>query len=100
VMGKEAPAQTMAKLSRFLRHVHLKDSTPQGNDVRYVLTGRGTIPLRDIVRLLVEQRYPGYFSFEWEKVWHPDIEEPEAAFPQFAEVLRAYLTDAGLRPSV
>ena len=24
--------------------------------------------------------YKGYDSFEWEKLWHPGIEEPELAF--------------------
>lgn len=28
-------------------------------------------------------------SFEWEKRWHPEIEEPEVALPVFVQVLRA-----------
>ena len=31
--------------------------------------------------------YKGYYGFEWEKQWHPDIAEPEVAFPQYAEVV-------------
>jgi hypothetical protein len=46
---------------------------------------------------LVKMGYKGYYSFEWEKVWHPDIEEPEIAFPDFARVVSQYLRDAGSR---
>ncbi len=91
VVGKEDPAHTLEQGGSYVRHVHLKDSKPEGKDVRYVLTGEGTIPLRRIVQLLVQRQYPGYFSFEWEKVWHPTIPAPEIAFPGFAQKMRAYL---------
>lgn len=88
VTGKEKPEQTFAHLGRYIRHVHLKDSRPEGKGVRYVLTGAGTVPVREIVELLVAQQYPGYFCLEWEKAWHPEIPEPEEAFPHFARFLR------------
>jgi sugar phosphate isomerase/epimerase len=90
VQGKEAPAFTFSKLRAYIHHVHLKDSRPDGNGVRYVLTGDGTIPLREIVQLLRKGQYAGYYSFEWEKAWHPEIAEPAIAIPQFAKVLREY----------
>ncbi|RYG31354.1 MAG: sugar phosphate isomerase/epimerase, partial [Chitinophagaceae bacterium] len=35
--------------------------------------------------------YQGYYSFEWEKLWHPEIEEPEAALAQYpAEILKYF----------
>ena len=40
--------------------------------------------------------YKGYYSFEWEKKWHPDIDEPEVAIPQYAKVMREYLREAGV----
>lgn len=98
VAGKEPPGQTLEQLGRYVRHTHLKDSRPEGNGVRYVLTGTGTVPVRDSVSLLVQRKYRGYFSFEWEKGWHPEIEEPEVAFPHFAQVIRGYLAEAGYRP--
>ena len=30
-----------------------------------------------------------------EKVWHPEIEEPEVAIPHFAKVIREYLRASG-----
>lgn len=95
IAGKEPPDQTLEQLGRYVRHTHLKDSRPEGKGVRYVLTGTGTVPIRDLVRLLVERKYRGFFSFEWEKGWHPEIEEPEVAFPHFAQTIRAYFAEAG-----
>jgi sugar phosphate isomerase/epimerase len=95
VSGKETPAHTYQQLSRYIRHTHLKDSKPEGNGIRYVLTGTGTVPVREIVRVLVAGGYRGVYCFEWEKVWHPEIEEPEVAFPHYAKIMRGYLKDEG-----
>jgi len=46
VAGGEAPAYTWKRLGPQVRHVHLKDSVPQGAERRYVLTGTGTGPGR------------------------------------------------------
>jgi sugar phosphate isomerase/epimerase len=94
--GKEAPEDTFRQLGRWIRHTHLKDSVPAGNDRRYVLTGTGEVPVRKQVEVLAQNSYTGYYSFEWEKRWHPDIEEPEVAFTQFAEVVGGYLREAGV----
>jgi sugar phosphate isomerase/epimerase len=99
IVGKEEPAVTLEQVGRYVRHTHLKDSKPEGQSVRYVLTGSGTVPVREIVRLLVKRQYRGYFCLEWEKLWHPEIEEPEVAFPHFAKVIREYLEEAGIKPA-
>jgi sugar phosphate isomerase/epimerase len=94
VSGKEEPAFTVSQLGKYIRHTHLKDSVPQGDDVHYVLTGRGTVPVRRQVEELTKIGYSGFYSFEWEKVWHPDIEEPEIAIADYARVVTQYLKDA------
>ena len=94
--GREAPEDTVRQLGRWIRHTHLKDSVPAGDDRRYVLTGTGDVPVRRQVEALVHTGYTGYFSFEWEKRWHPEIEEPEVAIAQFATVVSGYLRDAGV----
>jgi sugar phosphate isomerase/epimerase len=95
--GKEKPADTFKNLGRYVRHVHIKDSQPNGEDVKYVLTGTGTIPVAEIVRVLVAGGYKGYYCYEWEKVWHKEIEEPEIAFPHYAKVMTQYLAAAGIK---
>ena len=71
VAGHEPPADTYAALGRWIRHTHLKDSTPQGADRRYVLTGTGEVPVQSPVQVLASAGYKGYYCFEWEKKWHP-----------------------------
>jgi sugar phosphate isomerase/epimerase len=90
VSGKEAPAITFAAMKGYIRHTHLKDSKPEGNGIRYVLTGSGTVPVRETVHVLAGGGYNGFYCFEWEKRWHPEIEEPEIAFPHFVATLRRY----------
>ena len=94
VAGKEQPAATFAALGKYVRHTHLKDSRPEGADRRYVLTGTGEVPVRDTVAVLMRGGYKGLYGFEWEKGWHPEIEEPEIAFPHFVETMKRYLAEA------
>ncbi len=97
VSGKEQPEETVRQLGHYIRHTHLKDSVPAGNDRRYVLTGTGEVPVKRQIEALVKTGYRGFYSFEWEKRWHPEIEEPEVAFSQFADVAAGYLRGAGVR---
>ena len=96
VAGKEQPGDTFKTLGSYVRHVHIKDSVPEGKDVRYVLPGQGKLPLREIVRVLAQNQYRGIYGLEWEKAWHPEIDEPEVAFPHFAKLMVGYLKDAGV----
>jgi sugar phosphate isomerase/epimerase len=98
VAGKEPPGQTHAALGRWIRHTHLKDSLPASGERRYVLTGEGEVPVREQVRVLAGAGYTGYYGFEWEKKWHPEIEEPEVAFPHYSSVIGEYLAAAGVKP--
>jgi sugar phosphate isomerase/epimerase len=97
VEGKEKPADTYAVLGSYVRHTHIKDSVPAGTERHYVLTGKGDVPIAEIVRALVAGGYKGYYCFEWEKAWHPDIDEPEIAIPQYAKAMTGYLADAGFK---
>jgi sugar phosphate isomerase/epimerase len=72
----------------------MKDSRMEGGEDHYVLTGRGGVPVKRQVELLVEAGYAGYYSFEWEKAWHPELEEPEVAIADFARVVTQYLQAA------
>jgi len=97
VAGKEAPADTFKRLGRYIRHTHLKDSKPEGDDHHYVLTGTGAVPVKEQVKVLAAGGYKGFYCFEWEKKWHPEIEEPEVAFPHYAKVMTGYLAEAGVK---
>jgi sugar phosphate isomerase/epimerase len=99
VAGQEAPADTWKQLGSQVRHTHLKDSVPEGTERRYVLTGTGQVPVKEQVRVLATGGYKGFYCFEWEKKWHPEIEEPEIAFPHYAKTMREYLAEAGVKTS-
>ncbi len=71
----------------YVRHMHIKDFKFETG--KCVMMGHGDIPIGAIVDALLADGYDGYFSFEWEKKWHPDIEEPDVAFPQFVEYMRS-----------
>ena len=99
VAGGEAPAETWKRLGPRVRHTHLKDSVPDGAERRYVLTGTGQVPVKEQVRVLASGGYEGFYCFEWEKKWHPEIEDPEIAFPHYAKTMREYLAAAGVKAS-
>jgi sugar phosphate isomerase/epimerase len=91
VGSNEDPESTVRNLHRWIRHTHLKDSIGAGNDRKYVLTGRGNIPIQRQIECLRSSGYQGFYCFEWEKVWHPDLTDPEIAFADFARVVGGYL---------
>jgi sugar phosphate isomerase/epimerase len=90
----EEPEFTVAQLGQWIRHTHLKDSVPDGKERRYVLTGKGDVPVKRQIQALVSIGYTGVYCFEWEKVWHPDLPEPEIAIADYAQVASQYLREA------
>ena len=93
-----------------VRHTHWKDSVPSrstdnSRDVRaaaaeahalmgghqhadYVLFGGGDFPILECLSLLHEGGYDGWYSYEWEKMWHPELEAPELALRLFPSKIR------------
>ena len=85
----EPPKESVRNLSPFIRNTHWKDSSPaSGGKRRLRLPGEGEVPLRAAFDALRAAGYDGWFTLEWEKRWHPEIEEPEIAIPAFASFLR------------
>ena len=77
-----------------LAHVHMKDAQRREDESwELKLMGEGEVPCREIIHLLASKGYDGYLCAEWEKAWHPEIEEPEIALPQHARVLRQWMAE-------
>ena len=89
--SSEDPKFTVRQLGPWIRHTHLKDSVGKGGDRKYVLTGRGNVPIKEQIEALRSVDYKGFYCFEWEKVWHPDLEDPEIAIADYARVVADYL---------
>jgi glucosamine-6-phosphate deaminase len=82
----EDPEGAAASLGPFLRHVHLKDvKRPPDGKVPWppVLPGLGDFPAVRVLAALRSAGYDRWVSFEWEKCWHPEIEDPDVALPHF-----------------
>jgi fatty-acyl-CoA synthase len=89
----EDPAQSVALLGSALAHVHVKDGRPLSDapeSWELCLLNEGTVPLREACSALRHSGYDGYLSLEWEKLWHPEIPEPEIALLQAAALLRNF----------
>ncbi|MBX3011287.1 MAG: sugar phosphate isomerase/epimerase [Caldilineaceae bacterium] len=92
----ESIEETWQLIGPRVKHVHVKDGLKQADGSwRLVLLGEGELPCRTAIQWLYAQGYRGYLSAEWEKQWHPAIEEPEVAMPQHAQVLRQWMSELG-----
>jgi sugar phosphate isomerase/epimerase len=87
--GTETWDETYARVRKHICYFHLKDgyNDAEGRN-HYVMIGAGDLPVRDVLARLKADGYDGFISFEWEKMWCPELEQPERAFPQFAHKLR------------
>ena len=47
------------------------------------------LPLKAVISRLRQDGYEGFYSFEWEKRWHPELPEPERALPRYVDFMRA-----------
>jgi sugar phosphate isomerase/epimerase len=87
---KEPPAQVYEKLKKYIRHTHIKDAKWKAEKYQYTFLGKGDVPIFEAIDVLSKAGYKGYYSFEWEKLWHPEIEEPELAFANYSEVMNKH----------
>lgn len=111
---EEEVSASWERIGRWTRHTHWKDSITRPNQVAskatsqeakaaaarahalmsghqhadYVLFGGGEFPIVECLRLLKDGGYDGWYCYEWEKMWHPDIEDPEIALPPFPRKIR------------
>ena len=79
-----------ADLDSTILYCHVKDSVkaPDGK-ARYVPVGTGDMPVRQVVRILKENGRDLFLSFEHEKMWVPELPEPEEAFPGYLRFMRS-----------
>jgi sugar phosphate isomerase/epimerase len=92
----EQPAEIYAHLAPRILLAQVKDArrAPERADGwQLVLLGEGEVPVRGMLEVLAAGGYPGWISVEWEKRWHPEIEEPEVALPQHLKLLDTWMND-------
>jgi fatty-acyl-CoA synthase len=81
----ESPEEAVGALGSRVRLVHVKDARADG---ALVPLGEGDVPVRESLALLDAAGYDGWLTVEWEKRWHPELEDPEIALPRELAALR------------
>jgi sugar phosphate isomerase/epimerase len=92
IVTRESPQLMYDTLKPYIRHTHLKDGIiEQDGKFKYLAAGGGNGPIAEAVKILKDSKYKGYYSFEWEKRWHPTIENPEVVFPEYIKYMSSRL---------
>lgn len=121
----ERLSTTFERLRPWIRSTHWKDSVtrpvdPQATDdprlteigqaardahqlmtghrhADYVLFRGGEFPAAQCMWLLRQAGFDGWFCYEWEKMWHPELDDPEVALPLFPQKIHELwsLVEAG-----
>lgn len=89
--GEDIPA-TWSAIGQWVRHIHIKDSisVPSArHPFTYVLPGTGEFPLQETLQYLVQQKFGGMVSLEWEKLWHPYLGPLEDALKAMEGIYNA-----------
>ena len=87
---KEPPADMYKKLKKYIYHTHIKDAKLVDGKPQYTRMGQGEVPIFEAIDLLSKDGYKGYYSFEWEKRWHPELEEPETALADYPVAMKKH----------
>ncbi len=90
VVTRESPAFVYSKLKPYIKHTHFRDAKIIDGKEKSVLLGEGEVPLKEAAELLEKDNYRGFYSFEWEKRWDRNAEDPEIAFPQYVKVIKTW----------
>ena len=89
---KEPPVEVYQKLKKYIHHTHIKDLRMIDGKEHYTLLGKGEVPIFAAIDALMKGGYRGYYSFEWEKLWHPEIEEPAIALADYPEAMKQHFS--------
>ena len=83
---KENWMEFYKEIKPYVFHVHVKDHIRA--PFKIVAPGKGEIPFADICNTLEKDGYDGYYSLEWERKWHPDLEEITVALDALLSILK------------
>lgn len=87
---KEPPSEMYRILKKYIHHTHIKDAKLVDGKPQYTRLGQGEVPIFEAVDVLAKGSYKGYYSFEWEKLWHPELEDPETALADYPLAMKKH----------
>ncbi len=74
----EQPVATWKTIRQYVAHLHVKDSISKPtarHPYTYTHLGEGEFPLRPLLQRVESDGFRGSVSIEWEKKWHPYLDE-------------------------
>lgn len=89
---KESPELAYQELHTYIHHAHIKDAKKENGKIGFYFLGEGNIPIFSAIDALYYGGYKGYYSFEWEKLWHPEIAEPELALADYPKKMKQHFS--------
>lgn len=87
---KEPPSEMHRILKKYIHHTHIKDAKLVDGKPQYTRLGQGEVPIFEAVDALSKGGYKGFYSFEWEKLWHPELEDPETALADYPVAMKKH----------
>ena len=78
------------RLKKYIYHTHVKDAKLVDDKPQYVFLGKGEVPIFKALDILAADGYKGFYSFEWEKLWHPELAEPELALADYPQAIKSH----------
>ena len=91
----ESPSGVYAALKNYIKHAHIKDAKIINGKEKFVPLGTGDSPIFEAIDVLAKNNYSRYYSFEWEKLWHPEIDAPEIAIAQYPKAMKEHFEKIG-----
>jgi sugar phosphate isomerase/epimerase len=75
--------ELLPQIQPWTQQVYVADLVREGDRQRWVFPGQGEVPLRETIAWLDAAVFEGFYSFKWEKIWNPDLADPQVAMPHF-----------------
>ncbi|MCC6058553.1 MAG: sugar phosphate isomerase/epimerase, partial [Desulfurococcaceae archaeon] len=93
IMVGEKHENVFPHISNRIVHVHIKDFIMVEGKRIFVRPGKGVVPICRVVKDLKSTGFKGYISIEWEKMWHPELEDPDIVIPLYIEFVKKCLIE-------
>jgi len=91
IMAGEKHEEVFPRISDRIVHVHIKDFIMVEGKRVFVRPGEGIVPICRVVKDLETIGYQGYISIEWEKMWRPELEDPDIVIPLYIDYIKKCL---------
>ena len=88
--GIEDADTTIKNLGAYVKHVHIKDAEPNGEDTEFCLMGEGELPIDKMMRALRSVNFDGFVSLEWHPEWCEELDDMEIIFSQFVNFMKQF----------